>query len=144
MEHYIESAGIKSTDMGLILENAEYGELAARTGFISLPYRQGALNVSAPGGKMYFERRTIAYTFVCHAADTVALSMQLSEACSWFAKLTGVEVYDSIRRAFFEDVQLVRIGSPEYIGMAKNTARLTVTVSAEPYMKSSAGGEDML
>lgn len=145
MNHYIEFDGVKSSDIGLVLEDVEYGELNARTAFLTIPYRQGGLNASAATGELWYDRRSVTYTFVRSATDTQTLSMQLSADRALFSsKLRGAEVYDSVQNATFSDVQLTGFGKVKYFGIAKNKARLIVTVSAEPFMKSATGGENVL
>lgn len=143
MSYYIStgsgaSAQRSDTTYGMTMTNADYGEVKARTAFVSLPYRQGALDCTPTdtSGKPYMERRTITYDFLVQAADAAELNASLGLARAWFSGITTF--YDSFQGATFSEVRLDGC-KDEYINMFCTAAKLTVTFTAHPFMSTTGG-----
>lgn len=143
MSYYIStgsgaSAQRSDTTYGMTMTDANYGEVKARTAFVSLPYRQGALDCTATdaNSKPYYERRTITYEFLIQANSASALNTALGQARAWFSGITTF--YDSFQDAIFTEVRLDGC-KDEYINMFCTAAKLTATFTAHPYMTVTGG-----
>ena len=143
MSYYISTGTGASTERsdttyGLTMTDANYGEVKARTAYVTLPYRQGAIDCTPTdaNGKPYMERRTITFEFLAQSSTVSGLNAALGQVRAWFAGMTTF--YDSFQDATLTGVHLESC-KDEYVGQFCRACKLTVVLTADPYMTVTGG-----
>lgn len=135
---HITFNGVSTKDLGITVAEADIGQAQPRIITETVPYKDGSYSFSRMDGDLHYDNRTLTYTFNVIANTAELANEKLSAVLSWvysYDESDNTLTDDHFGGYAFTGVYVSDTPTVEYIGGARRAAQVTVTFTADPYMK---------
>lgn len=128
---------------GVTVASGSWGAPKPRVVRESVPYRDGSTDLSAVGGKVYYDDRDPQYTFNIIGEDAEDAAELVSDVIGWlYSDGDGILTDEHLHGWNLTNCRCTDI-SYEYIDQARRVVQLTATFAADPYMISEGAAFDI-
>lgn len=136
--------GVSTGDLrGVTVAKGSWGTPKPRVVRESVPYRSGSTDLSAVGGKVYYDDRDPQYTFNIIGEDAEDTADLVSDVTNWlYSEGDGVLKDEHLHGWKLTNCRCTDI-SYEYIDQARRVVQLTAAFAADPYMISEGAAFDI-
>ena len=136
--------GVSTGDLrGVTVAKGSWGTPKPRVVRESVPYRSGSTDLSAVGGKVYYDDRDPQYVFNVIGEDAEDTADLLADVINWlYSEGDGVLKDEHLHGWKLTNCRCTDI-SYEYIDQARRVVQLTAAFAADPYMISEGAAFDI-
>lgn len=136
--------GVSTGDLrGVTVAKGSWGTPQPRVVRESVPYRSGSTDLSAVGGKVYYDDRDPQYVFNVIGEDAEDTADLVSDVINWlYSEGNGVLKDEHLHGWKLTNCRCTDI-SYEYIDHARRVVQLTAAFAADPYMISEGAAFDI-
>lgn len=136
--------GVSTGDLrGVTVAKGSWGTPKPRVVRESVPYRSGSTDLSAVGGKVYYDDRDPQYVFNVIGEDAEDTSDLVSDVVNWlYSEGDGILKDEHLHGWKLTNCRCTDI-SYEYIDQARRVVQLTAAFAADPYMISEGAAFDI-
>lgn len=128
---------------GVTVASGSWGAPKPRVVRESVPYRSGSTDLSAVGGKVYYDDRDPQYVFNVIGEDAEDTADLVSDVIGWlYSEGDGILTDEYLHGWKLTNCRCTDI-SYEYIDQARRVVQLTATFAADPYMISEGAAFDI-
>lgn len=121
---------------GVTVASGSWGAPKPRVVRESVPYRDGSTDLSAVGGKVYYDDRDPQYTFNVIGEDAEDTADLVSDVIGWlYSDGDGILTDEHLHGWKLTNCRCTDI-TYDYIDQARRVVQLTATFAADPYMTS--------
>lgn len=136
--------GVSTGDLrGVTVAKGSWGTPKPRVVRESVPYRSGSTDLSAVGGKVYYDDRDPQYVFNVIGEDAEDTADLVSDVVNWlYSEGDGILKDEHLHGWKLTNCRCTDI-SYEYIDQARRVVQLTAAFAADPYMISEGAAFDI-
>lgn len=136
--------GVSTGDLrGVTVAKGSWGTPKPRVVRESVPYRSGSTDLSAVGGKVYYDDRDPQYVFNVIGEDAEDTADLVSDVIGWlYSDGDGILTDEHLHGWKLTNCRCTDI-SYEYIDQARRVVQLTAAFAADPYMISEGAAFDI-
>lgn len=136
--------GVSTGDLrGVTVAKGSWGTPKPRVVRESVPYRSGSTDLSAVGGKVYYDDRDPQYVFNVIGEDAEDTADLVSDVVNWlYSEGDGILKDEHLHGWKLTNCRCTDI-SYEYIDQARRVVQLTAAFAADPYMTSEGAAFDI-
>lgn len=149
----ITTGGVSKGDtgtLGLTMESAVVGSAVPRRTKVTIPFRSGEVDLSRINGSQTYDDRTLTYKFWKRCTSQSEVLAARTDCEAWFLDICKVNylhdtVFGTKKSTDYPILQFVAAcTSVDFSESTNNILRVTVTLTADPYLYSPAGKGVML